>query len=824
MTQFSFARRTRLLRSLFVAFLALTGGWAGQPLQAQYYILGRGLDDQENPYAGATAELHGKDYRAEQQCTEQGVFRFNNLKPGRYELVLITAYGVRRKAVDLNGSVDITLTIPRNMTIGEISVVANRAGEKEPVTHDNLYAAEINRRDFGQDMPYIIENSPSVVISSDAGAGIGYTSLRLRGTDPTRINVTLNGVPINDAESHNVFWVDLPDLASSTTSIQIQRGIGWSQPGTGDFGGSIQLNTLGFEAEPYGVLKTGIGSFGSRRLTLGGGTGLVKGRFSLDGRASCIASDGYIDRAKSNLFSGYAMAGWHHDASNLRLLVAHGEEVTYQAWNGVPAQYIDVPELRTYNSAGTEKEGTPYANEIDDYGQTHVQLHLDKTITPFTRWVSALFYTRGSGYFEQYKADQALSGYGLDSATITDLVRQRWLDNHFYGLTTRIQVGAPGKRYFFLGGGWTQYRGRHFGKVIWIEDMPGFLPGRPYYDNEAVKRDANVFARSNMKITDALDLTLDLQGRWIHYAFLGPDAQGRPADQQVNHAFFNPKAGLRYVFSQSASIYLLSGINRKEPNRDDYVESTPASRPAPEMLWDTELGFRYDRANWRVEVVGYRMGYRDHLVPTGRLNDVGAYTRVNVNTCSRLGTEITMNWSGIRRLDLEAQASLSRNRIVEFAEYIDNWTSGEQEVILHRHTRLAFSPEVLLNLSGRYGLLDKGDHQLFISGTARYIGRQFADNTSATSARLDAYAAADFSLVWSFRTGKENIVTLKTQVRNAFNTAYESGGWTYRFRSPGFDPVPDDPYAVAESDDQYVQKGYYPQAGRNIWLQAEVKF
>jgi iron complex outermembrane receptor protein len=327
-----------------------------------------------------------------------------------------------------------------------------------------------------------------------------------------------------------------------------------------------------------------------------------------------------------------------------------------------------------------------------------------------------------------------------------------------------------------------------------------------------------------MRITDALDLTVDLQGRWITYDFAGPDENGALTDQSVKHAFFNPKLGLRYVFSKQASAYLLTGVNHKEPNRDDYVESTPVSRPNAEQLWDTEIGFRFGNADWRFDITGYSMQYRDHLVPTGRLNDVGAYTRVNVDKCSRLGTEIILAWTGVSRLELEGQATLSRNRIERFDEYIDNWATGEQDIVTLTDTRLAFSPELLLQLMGRYGLYESEKHKVFVSGAARYIGEQYADNTSNPSALLDAYSVVDLGVEWTIAAGPKTVLGLKAQLRNAFNAAYESNGWIYRFRSPGYDPVPDDPYAVSEGGDQYVLKGYFPQAGRNFWLQAELRF
>src|SRR5687768_1111631 len=316
-----------IYRLLSVCFILLNTSL----VNSQYYILGRGLDEEERPYAFAKAELRGEGIFREQTCTELGVFRFEDLKSGSYEIVLVTPYGVRRKKVELRGSIDVTLHIPRNIQIEEISVVARRAGSNEPVTHDNITYEELQHKTTGQDLPFLLEGSPSIVVTSDAGHGIGYTGLRIRGTDPTRINVTLNGIPVNDAESHNVFWVDLPDIATSTTSVQIQRGIGWSQPGAGDLGAGIHLNTLSFQHEPYVGALLGYGSFNSQRASLSAGSGLIKGRFTIDGRGSYIHSDGYIDRATSDLYSLYASAGYHHDQTNVRLIYALGDELTYQS-------------------------------------------------------------------------------------------------------------------------------------------------------------------------------------------------------------------------------------------------------------------------------------------------------------------------------------------------------------------------------------------------------------------------------------------------------------------------------------------------------------
>ncbi len=805
------------------SFMVFTIIFCCQSARAQYYILGRGLDDYEVPHAFATAELRGEGIFKQQTCTELGVFRFEDLKSGSYELVYITPYGIRRKKIELRGSIDVTLHISRNIAIDEISVVAKRAGDNEPVTHQNISGEVLKSKNAGQDMPYLLEGTPSLIVTSDAGHGIGYTGLRIRGTDPTRINVTLNGIPVNDAESHNVFWVDLPDIASSTTNVQIQRGIGWSQAGVGDLGGGIHLNTLAFHYEPYLGAELGAGSFNTQRVSLSGGSGLIKGRFTFDGRGSYIRSDGFIDRAESELFSGYASLGYHHDMSNVRFIYAIGDELTYQSWNGVPEQYVFTDDRRTFNTAGIEKGIlTPHDNEVDDYRQTYYQLHYDQTITPFARWTNAVHYTKGKGFFEQYKADQQLADYGLDSLT-SDLVRQRWLDNDFYGFISTLQIGSPSARYLVLGGGWNRYEGDHFGNVISTEQGELFTPHN-YYFNSSDKRDWNIFGRTNIKITDAFNSTVDLQARWVRYTFEGPGANGALTDQEVKHRFFNPKFGLHYTLSDAWTIYGLTGLMNKEPNRDDYVESTPLSRPSSEQLWDNELGIKYGGKNFAAEIVGYYMSYKDQLVLSGRLNDVGAYTRVNVDQSYRTGIETTFSNSSVTDLIFSGSLTLSQNRIKQYDEYIDNWDTGMQEIIHHENTQIAFSPNISGNLQAAYTLFSKSTHNFTFQLTGKYVGEQNVDNTSNPASLLDEYFVMDGGITWKWKTLWAKDFRLSLFVKNIFDHQYESNGWIYRFRSAGYDPTPDDPYAAREDGNLYHLKGYFPQAGIHLFATAAVTF
>ncbi|MEP6795460.1 MAG: TonB-dependent receptor, partial [Saprospiraceae bacterium] len=447
------------------------------------------------------------------------------------------------------------------------------------------------------------------------------------------------------------------------------------------------------------------------------------------------------------------------------------------------------------------------------------------TLTPFARWTSALHYTKGKGYFEQYKADQLAVEYGSHEINdTTDLIRRLWLDNDFYGFTSTLQIGSPADRYLVLGGGWNKYLGDHFGEVIWSKNDVGINLDDPYYFNSAVKTDWNLFGRSSMKITSHLNVTVDLQARWIRYMFEGPGQSGILSEQHVSHRFLNPKLGFRYHLSEKSSLYGLTGIIHKEPNRDDYVSSTPLSRPLPEKMWDTEISYRLSDPKWNLELVAYYMDYKNQLVPTGRLNDVGAYNRVNADNSHRAGIETVLSYSPVEKLKLEFQTTLSENKIKSFDEYIDNWDSGQQEIVSHIGSQIAFSPNFLGSLSGDFKFISTQTHEISINATGRYIGKQFVDNTSREASGLDSYVVTDVGLQWIWHNEWAEQFKLGLFLRNAFNEEYESNGWIYRFRSDSYDPRPDDPYAGSEGGSLYHEKGYFPQAGRNMYVNLSLTF
>lgn len=727
--------------------------------------------------------------------------------------------------------------LPDSVVLRQVVIQATRAGANHPVPHTNLSAAEIAKIHQAQDVPFLLGSVPSLVENSDAGAGVGYTGLRIRGSDPTRVNVTINGVPLNDAESQGLFWVDLPDLAASAAEIQVQRGVGSSTNGAGAFGATINLDLSRVEAEPFAVLTNSAGSFATRKHSAYVGTGLLDGKMAFTGRLSQIISDGYIDRASANLQSFHLTGAYVDDRQSVQAHLLSGHEITYQAWNGVPAQYVDDPERRTFNTAGTEQPGAPYDDEVDDYTQRHFLLHYKRH---FARGLSLQLnghYTCGFGFYEQYRAKEILADYNLPALSIgdttwttSDLVRRRWLDNHFYGTTFALRWAPPvnpplltGPPVFLLGGAWSRYEGRHFGEVIWAQ-ASGAPKDFRYYDNDADKRDANIFLKMELNFNRGPGAFLDLQYRTVGYEFLGFDQNLNNVGQSVRLHFFNPKIGMNYSFGQHWTAHAFFGVGRREPNRDDYTQSTPDSRPRAERLRDWEAGLKKSGTNWSTSLNVYWMDYRDQLAPDGRLNDVGAYIRTNVARSYRAGVE----WEAAARLyerwQLGASAALSRNKIRSFTEYRDNWDTGQQEAIEHRNTDLAFSPALVARGEAGFDFFPENPrHALTVTFTGKHVGRQFLDNTSNANTTLPAYFFADLRLNYDLKKWIGEQIGFIVAVHNLFNARYSSNGWTYRYVS-AFDNRPFDPYSRLESGNVYNQTGFFPQAGRHFMATVRISF
>ena len=701
-----------------------------------------------------------------------------------------------------------TLTLQR--ILDEVNVKSVRANEKTPISFTNIDLESINKKNLGQDLPFIISHTPSIVTTSDAGAGVGYTSLRIRGSDPTRINVTINGIPLNDSESQGVWWVNMPDFISSVENIQIQRGVGTSTNGSSAFGASINLKTIGITKEPYFVTNNTIGSYSTLKNNFEFGTGILNNSFVFDGRLSKIKSDGYIDRASSDLKSLFLQGVYFSDNSALKGIIMSGNERTYQAWNGVPFNFLDTN--RTYNSY-------TYKNEVDDYTQDHYQLHYTRQIKNDNSFNFGLHYTHGEGYYEQEKLDEQLSDYGLNdiylgdtTITHTDLVRRKWLNNDFGGAIFSFNQKT---NYLNLniGGSINKYSGQHYGNIIWTEYASNSFIDFQYYWNKAEKFDRSTYAKANYFFNDQTNFYIDLQNRKITYSFKGYDNNGNNAQQEIALDFFNPKLGLFRSLSNKQSIYISYAIANKEPNRNDYVESTPSSRPKHETLFNTEIGYKIHKERYLVTANFYHMKYKDQLVLTGQINDVGAYTRKNVERSYRQGVEIEAAYKITSKLNINGNLTISENKINELVEYVDNWDTGNQEILTYSNTDLSFSPKLIWSTQISCQL----NKQTNISFTSKFVGEQFIDNTSSRERMLQEYLVNNLLItyIWKNNLFKNSKISLK--INNVLNEEYVSNAWAYRFISDGWDPRSSDPY-INKHDDGYTMAGYFPQATRNYLI------
>ncbi len=739
---------------------------------------------------------------------EDGSFDITISEEGTQKL-LITYLGYKDLEVDVSREhIDLRIFLEPVTYIGnEVFVEATRVGEATPFSFTNVEKEELEKRNLGQDVPFLLRATPSVVTTSDAGAGIGYTGIRIRGVDAARVNVTINGIPVNDAESHGVFWVDLPDLASSIENVQIQRGVGTSTNGVGAFGASVNLQTSTLNADPFAEVNTGIGSFDTRKANIILGSGIMENGWMFEGRLSKILSDGYIDRATADLNSFFLSGSKRGERSLLKADVFSGKEITYQAWYGVEESVLESGN-RTFNEAGTEKEGDPYENQVDNYRQDYYQLHYSYQIQDNWGANVSLHYTKGQGYFEEYKAEEILADYGISSALAdtTDLIRRRWLDNDYYG-------GVFSSKYesdswdFTLGGGVHQYDGAHFGEVIWARVAGDSEIEARYYDNDASKLDLNLYGKFNYQLTDEINAYADAQVRRINYDFLGFENDGtglQNVEQTDNLVFFNPKAGIVYLSDNGDRAFISFGVASKEPTREEYVNSTSDSRPHHETLYNLEVGYQKDFDTFYTGLNVYGMFYDNQLVVTGQVNDVGAYIRDNVESSYRIGLELEGAVQLTNQLQWAMNATISQNKIEEISEFIDDYDNGGQIERTFNDTDIAFSPNFVANSVIEFS--QKGFSAEILS---KYVSKQFLDNTQDDTRSIDAYLVHDVTLDYSFSNlGFMRALTATLLVNNVLDTEYETNGYTFGF--------------IAGSEQRFNY--YYPQAGRNFLFQLKWEF
>ena len=716
----------------------------------------------------------------------------------------------------------------KQVDLQEVTILATMAGDKTPMSFTNIKKDKIRQEDFGQDIPFLIKSTPSVVETSDAGAGVGYTGLRIRGSDATRTNVTIDGIPLNDSESQSVYWVDLPDLAASTSMIQIQRGVGTSTNGSGAFGATINMITNPLNSEKFISYSGAGGSFGTLKNTIAFGSGLMRNGLSVDGRLSRTVSDGYVDRASSKLGSAYLSAIYLKKNTSLRFKLFTGNERTYQSWYGIPESYLNDASKRTYNPAGTERASSPYENQVDDYRQTHAHLTLNHSFTTSNKIRgiinASLHYTKGKGFYEEYKAAQKMKNYFNGRRDTSDLVRRLWLDNDFYGGVWSLTL-EKNKISSITGGGWNRYDGNHFGQVIWAADDANFAKTpAEFYRSKSLKTDFNAFEKINYAFSDVISFYLDLQYRQVGYHTEGLDRKHRDIGRDSTWHFFNPKLGFVAENKNGTRFYASVAVAHREPNRNDMLDPEKGFAPKAESLIDGELGVRQRCKNLELSANLFYMAYDNQLVVTGNINDMGEQIRVNVPKSYRRGIEIEGAWAATHWLTITGNSSFSENKVKDFTEYIDNWDTYGQEVVKHGKTDIAFSPNVIANTSLVFCILKKGKNELTVTPSVKYVSKQFIDNTSNTNTVLPAYNFANCQILFKTHFGKIKNLTAKLLINNIFDKKYANNGWTYRFVSPSYDPRPDDPYARSEGKGTYNLTGFFPQAGRHFLVGLSADF
>ncbi len=754
----------------------------------------------KQPVSGALISLNNLQVLTD----DNGSFNFKWSGNENASLKIISL-GYREQSIPVNKqslSKELLIELePSSLFLQPLEVRSIRATDKAPFAKTNLAKEEIVKNNLGQDIPFLLNQTPSVVVSADAGNGVGYTGIRIRGTDATRINITLNGIPYNDAESMGAFFVNLPDFSSSVNSVQIQRGVGTSSNGAAAFGATINLSTNEFNEKAYTELNNSFGSFNTRKHTLRAGTGLINKHFTLDARVSSIQSDGYVDRASSDLRSFYISGAWLNQKSSLRFNVFSGKEKTYQAWYGIDKATLE--SNRTFNPAGTEKPGTPYDNQTDNYTQTHYQLFFNHAFNSYWSLQTAAFLTRGYGYYEEYKSEEEFKDYGLPNVspldTTTDLVRQRWLNNYFYGQNASLQYRKGGNE-FTLGGGWSTYTGDHYGTLPWLQR--GSAPtGYKYYNHPATKKDANFFVKWQQQFATNFFGFVDVQYRNVSHRMNG--FQGNPTllvDR--NFGFFNPKLGVTYR-KNNIQAYISYAIGQKEPNRDDF-EAGATNQPTSEKLQDLEVGFDYKKSNLQFGANIYYMNYINQLVLTGQINDVGAYTRFNVPRSYRLGIEFQTSWKPTSWFTAGGNLTLSRNKIKAFREYIDNFDTNGQNSVERTNTDIAFSPSVV----GGTQLLFFPAKQWEIGLLGKYVGKQYMDNSGLDRSLLDGFSTQDLRVIYNFSNKKFKSLQVIGQINNVFNTLYAPNGYSYTYIS---------------GSTQYTDNGFYPMAGRNFMIALNIR-
>jgi iron complex outermembrane recepter protein len=787
----------------FMVFIGLQGiSQAMVFLDNGSTIKGKVTDINGLPLPGAGITIENTIFGV--HTDSEGNYSLSVRKSGVYKLRFsFIGFEYQIRDVKLKGDTVLNIVLlAKSVMTEEVFVNATRAGENTPMAYSTVTKEDISKNNIAQDIPYLLGYTPSLVVSSDAGTGVGYTNINIRGTDVKRINVTIDGVPVNDAESHGVWWVDLPDLASSADNIQIQRGVGTSTNGAGAFGATINFQTTNLNREPYAEVNSSYGSFNTSKNTINFGTGLINKKFAIDARLSKIWSDGYIDRAFSDLKSFYISGTMYGETSILKLMIFSGVEHTYQAWDGVPKDSL--ASHRTYNLHN-------YKNETDNYWQDNYQLHYSKEINSNLSINAALHYTHGQGYYENLIQNSKFSSFNLpnaifntDTITSSDFITQRWLRNDFYGFTYSLNY-RKNRITTIVGGGWNQYLGNHFGDIIWAKTVTYNNDSYRWYQGTGNKKDLNTFLKINYSLTNKLNLYTDLQFRNINYLIGGFDENLKDVTQNHKYNFFNPKTGFTYNLDEKQKVFASFGVSQREPDRDDFTDADPGKAPVPEKLFDYEAGYEFHSSKLMLKGNLYYMYYHDQLILTGEINNVGATILTNVPKSYRQGIEIETGVQILENLNWYENLTISRNIIPVFEDLTDNWDTSLQDKETLKNKTISFSPSIIAG-----SVIDYYPFKNFhMSLNTKYVGKQYIDNTTNTERMLKAYLVQNISFLYTIKSKLFKEMTCQFVVNNLFDKMYETNAWVYKY---------------IEDGSLHVMDGYFPQAGINYMVKVGIKF
>jgi len=790
-----------------------------------YSITGRVSGSNGTPLVGASVVIEntllgvytGKD----------GGFAINGLRSGSYVLVVsYMGYDTKNVKVDVNGgNVNMNVTLEESsLMCDEVVVSSTRANTRMPIAQSTMNKEDVKNNNT-YDVPYLLEMMPSVVATSEGGTGIGNTSLRIRGTDMTRINVTVNGIPLNDAESQGVYWVDLPDFASSVDNVQVQRGVGTSTNGAGAFGATVNFQTTTLDADPYAGVDLLGGSYNTLKTTARIGSGLIDNHFTFDGRYSQIHSDGYIERGGSDHKSMFVSAAYHDEKNIVRFNAIYGEEHTAITWEGTPDFMMNVD--RRYNPAGeyTNMFGVTsfYKDQKDNYWQTHYQLITSHSFSD-NLTVNATFHlTDGKGYYEEYKDDKNFNQYyglpylvaGNDTVMYGDFIHRKWMNNAFYGSIFSLIYRQSNFELTF-GGAWNRYDGDHFGRIMWAEYYPGLPKDYEWYRNNGLKTDWNTYAKMLLQINDFINVFADVQYRGIRYKIKGIDSYRKNIDRNNNWNFFNPKTGFIVNLNSSNEIYSSFGIANREPSREDIkaYRGDEILRPKPERLYDFELGYKFNCQMLAINANLYYMKYKDQLVLTGELTDVGYAVMANVPNSYRTGIELSFGIKPADWMSVELNTTLSKNIIKDYTNYAnltDNTTDwGETGLTVTEYigkSTISFSPSVVG--AGKLTVMPVKNWNL--AWTTKYVSKQYIDNTQNSNRMLDSYFVNNFSTRYDIKLKGSKSIYIQGLINNVLNVKYSSNAWVYRTLFQSGEP-------------EYVEIGYYPQATRNFLVRLGIEF